>query len=114
MARICILGLGYIGLPTALLLALNGHQVLGVDINKDVVEKINKGEVCVEEPHLKKMVKLMIGRGRLVINTKPEIADVFIIAVPTPNKKDKSCDLGYVISAIRSIMPYLKKETISQ
>lgn len=112
MKKICVVGLGYIGLPTSVMFALSGYEVVGVDINEEIVEKLNKGKICIEEPYLGKMVELVIDTGKLVGKTKPEYADVFIIAVPTPIKKDQSCDLSYVISAIQSIIPCLKKENI--
>ncbi|WP_069650411.1 UDP-N-acetyl-D-mannosamine dehydrogenase [Caloranaerobacter ferrireducens] len=110
MKKICVVGLGYIGLPTAAIFALSGHQVIGVDINEKVVEKLNKGEVHIEEPGLDKVVKMMVDTGKIIARTSPEESDVFIIAVPTPNKNDKykSCDLSYVLSAVKSIIPYIK------
>lgn len=114
MQKICVLGLGYIGLPTATMFASSGHQVIGVDINEKVVEKLNKGEVHIEEPGLDRVVKMMVNSGKLIARTKPEEADVFIIAVPTPNKNDKykSCDLSYVLAATKTIIPYIKKGNI--
>lgn len=108
MKKICVIGLGYIGLPTSAIFALSGCQIIGVDVNEKVVEKINKGEIHIEEPGLDKVVKLMVDSGRIIARTRPEKADAFIIAVPTPNREDKSCDLSYVISATKSIIPYIK------
>jgi UDP-N-acetyl-D-mannosaminuronic acid dehydrogenase len=111
MKKICVVGLGYIGLPTAAMFALSGHQVVGVDVNQKVVEKLNRGEVHIEEPGLDKVVKNMVDAGKIVAKTAPEESDVFIIAVPTPNNDDKykSCDLSYVLAATESIIPFLKK-----
>ncbi len=112
MKRICVVGLGYIGLPTALMLALNGFQVVGVDINEELVKKLNRGEISIKEPFLGRMLNLTLKKRRLFFKTKPEDADVYIIAVPTPIKKDKTCDLGYITSAVHSIVSYIKKETV--
>ncbi|MGO1372188.1 MAG: nucleotide sugar dehydrogenase [Senegalia sp. (in: firmicutes)] len=111
MDKICVIGLGYIGLPTATMFALNGKQVVGVDVNQKVVDKLNRGEVHIEEPGLGESFKKMVDENMIKASTTPEVADVFIIAVPTPNKDDeyKSCDLKYVESATHSILPFIKK-----
>ncbi|NBI08139.1 nucleotide sugar dehydrogenase [Senegalia massiliensis] len=111
MDKICVIGLGYIGLPTATMFALNGKQVVGVDVNQKVVDKLNRGQVHIEEPGLGEAFKKMVDEKKIKASTTPEVADVFIIAVPTPNKDDeyKSCDLSYVESATRSILPFIKK-----
>ncbi|WP_350445913.1 nucleotide sugar dehydrogenase [Anaeromonas frigoriresistens] len=111
MNKVCVIGLGYIGLPTATMFALSGKDVVGVDVNKKVVETLNRGEVHIEEPGLGESFKKMVNEKKIVASTTPEEADVFIIAVPTPNKDDqyKSCDLKYVESATQSILPYIKK-----
>lgn len=111
MNKICVIGLGYIGLPTATMFALSGKQVIGVDVSEKVVETLNKGEVHIEEPGLGEAFKQMVDEKKIIAKTTPDEADVFIIAVPTPNKDDKykSCDLTYVESATRSILPYIKK-----
>lgn len=110
--NICIVGLGYIGLPTATMFALYGHNVIGVDINKDIIENLNNGKIIIEEPKLESLVKQVVDKGKLVASTTPTEADVFIIAVPTPIKEDKSADIKYVISAVKSIVKYLKKGDI--
>lgn len=87
MKKICFIGLGYIGLPTAALVASKGIDVHGVDVNQDVVDTINKGEIHIVEPDLEGLVKYDVERGYLRASTKPVDADVFVIAVPTPFKK---------------------------
>lgn len=114
MKKICIIGLGYIGLPTASMFASHGYKVVGVDVVKEVVEIINDGGIHIEEPGLKTLVSAAVRSGNLVASTKPEKADVFIIAVPTPAREDKrtgkkKSDLSYVRSATKSIVPYVKK-----
>ena len=83
---ICVIGLGYIGLPTASLLGTKGYSVLGVDISEDVVTTINRGEIHIIEPDLDLLVKSAVNSGNLRAATCPENADIFIIAVPTPFK----------------------------
>lgn len=106
--KICMLGLGYIGLPTAAMFATHGHQIIGVDINASVVDALNEGQIVIKEPYLDIMVQAAVRSGNLKACTIPEEADVFIIAVPTPITKDKKADMSYVISAAESIVPYLK------
>ncbi len=109
MKTVCVLGLGYIGLPTASILATCGYHVVGVDISERVVKTINKGEIHIEEPGLQTMVQAGIASGRLRAQTEPTYADVFIIAVPTPITEQKKADMAFVKSAGASIVPYLKK-----
>ncbi|MEI5922694.1 nucleotide sugar dehydrogenase [Bacillus sp. TD10] len=112
--KICVIGLGYIGLPTSAMFAKHGVEVVGVDINSDVVDKLNRGEVHIEEPELEKVVKEAVNTEMLRASPTPEVADVFIVAVPTPNHKDehKSCDLTGVLTAVKKIIPYIKKGNI--
>lgn len=110
--NICVLGLGYIGLPTAAMFATHGCKVVGVDINKKVVDELDKGRIIIQEPFLDIMVQAAVRSGNLVADTKPQQADAFIIAVPTPITKDKKADLSYVKSATESIVKYLKKGDI--
>jgi UDP-N-acetyl-D-mannosaminuronic acid dehydrogenase len=121
LKKICVLGLGYIGLPTAAMFATHGFQVVGVDINERVVETLNNGEVHIHEPGLKTMVQAALKSGNLRVACEPEPADVFIIAVPTPLREgtgeqgskgaegnvalQKKADLSYVIAAAESIVP---------
>lgn len=107
--KICVIGLGYIGLPTSAMFATHGCQVIGVDVNKEVVNALNKGEIIIEEPYLDIMVQAAVRSGHLKADTKPQEADVFIIAVPTPITEDKKADMGCVTSAAEMIVPYLKK-----
>ena len=109
MKTVCILGLGYIGLPTASMLATCGYQVVGVDISERVVKTINKSEIHIEEPGLQTMVQAGIASGRLRAQMEPAHADVFIIAVPTPITEQKKAGMEFVKSAAVSIVPYLKK-----
>jgi UDP-N-acetyl-D-mannosaminuronic acid dehydrogenase len=104
---ICILGLGYIGLPTASIFATRGKKVLGVDVVPHVVETINRGNVHIDEPDLDVLVRAAVHSGNLRAGLKPEAAETFVVAVPTPFKatpiNPKAPDLAYVESAIRSI-----------
>lgn len=109
MKKICIIGLGYIGLPTASMLATNGCSVLGVDINSDAVNTINEGRIHIEEPGLEEVVKAAVSSGNLRAYTTPQQADVYIIAVPTPVKEDKKACMDYVEAAANSIVGFLKQ-----
>ena len=84
MKKCCILGLGYIGLPTAICIAEVGHNVIGVDVNIDVVKKVNSGQLHINEPGLKQHLRAVIKKGNLKAQQIPCKADVFLIAVPTP------------------------------
>jgi UDP-N-acetyl-D-mannosaminuronic acid dehydrogenase len=100
--------MGYIGLPTASMFATHGLKVVGVDVNQRVVETLRDGGLHIHEPGLKTLVRAALGSGNLTISDKPEEADAFIIAVPTPIDEDKRPDMRYVVSATESILPYLK------
>ncbi|MFT5548681.1 MAG: UDP-N-acetyl-D-mannosaminuronic acid dehydrogenase, partial [Candidatus Azotimanducaceae bacterium] len=100
--------LGYIGLPTASLLATKGYAVTGVDVSQKVVDTINRGEIHIVEPDLDILVKSAVNSGNLTASLEPVAADVFIIAVPTPFKGDHVPDLSYIESATRAICPFLK------
>lgn len=106
--QLCVLGLGYIGLPTASIFATNGIQVTGVDVNPFVVKTINEGNIHIEEPGLKTIVQAAINSGKLRASEAVCEADAFIIAVPTPIKADKSAEMSYVRSAMRAILPYIR------
>lgn len=108
MKRICVLGLGYIGLPTAAMFATHDFQVIGVDVNARVVETLNKGEIHLHEPGLKTLVRAALNSGNLHVARQPEPADAFIIAVPTPVTPDKRADLRYVEMAAYDIVPCLR------
>ena len=103
------MGLGYIGLPTAALIASRGIQVQGIDVNQSVVDTINSGKIHIVEPALDGLVKHVVEKGLLKANITPDNADVFLIAVPTPFKGDHEPDLKYVESATRMIIPNLKE-----
>jgi len=105
---LCVVGLGYIGLPTASTFATHGLRVVGVDINPEIVQKLNRGEVHLFEPGLRTLVQAAVQSGNLVVRSQPEPADAFIIAVPTPFKEDKRADLDFVKAAAETIVPHLK------
>jgi UDP-N-acetyl-D-mannosaminuronic acid dehydrogenase len=105
--KVVMMGLGYIGLPTAALIASKGINVLGVDVQEEVVNTINSGKIHIVEPALDGLVKHDVERGFLKAATEPQAADVFLIAVPTPFKGDHEPDLKYVESATRMILPHL-------
>jgi UDP-N-acetyl-D-mannosaminuronic acid dehydrogenase len=109
MKKICVLGLGYIGLPTASILATKGFSVVGVDTNQQVVDTIKKGKIHIVEPDLDILVKSAVLSENLTASREPQAADVFIIAVPTPFKNDKKPDLTYVETATKTIIPFLQK-----
>ena len=111
---ISVIGLGYIGLPTAAMFAAHGKKVIGVDVNQHAVDTINRGEIHIVEPDLDALVAQGVAKGRLRAVTVPEPADAFLIAVPTPFENDPSLnvpkpDLKYIQAACSSIAPVLKK-----
>jgi len=106
---VCVIGLGYVGLPTAAVLASRGMHVVGVDIDPTTVALINKGKVHIVEPDLDILVNGAVVTGKLKATIKPEPADAFIIAVPTPFTTDHKPDLSFVEAAVRSLAPVLKK-----
>lgn len=106
--KVCVIGQGYIGLPTAAIIASKGIEVAGVDVRKEVVDTINKGEIHIKEPALAGLVKHDVSEGYLKAATAPGKADIFLITVPTPFiEEDKTPDLSYVENAIESILPHL-------
>ncbi len=106
--RICVMGLGYIGLPTAALLANRSYNVMGVDLVRDVVDTINRSEIHIAEPDLDTFVRAAVGSGKLVADVEPGEADLFIIAVPTPFNDGYVPNIDYVLSASRSIAPFVR------
>jgi len=106
---ICVVGLGYIGLPTAVMFANHGHQVHGVDVNEKAISMIQNKQLHIEENGLQERLNKAIDSGALTVSTKPIKADVFIIAVPSPIKADKTADLEYVRKATASTVPFLEK-----
>ena len=110
--KICVIGLGYIGLPTAALLANRGYDVHGVDVVESTVNTINQGKIHIVEPELDTFVKSAVNSGKLKASLKPDFADVFIIAVPTPFHSGYVPNVDYVVSATKSISPYVKEGNI--
>ena len=109
MSNICVIGLGYVGLPAAVMFASNGHAVRGVDINSSLVESIRSGDVGQSEPDLSIRLKEVLDGGQFKVATSPSSADVFVIAVPTPVGPDHSPDLTYVVNACRSVAGELSR-----
>ncbi len=110
--KVVVIGLGYIGLPTSALIASNGTNVLGVDINQHVVDTINQGKIHIIEPDLDKIVSLAVSKGNLKATTKIRSAEVYLIVVPTPFKGNYEPDISFVKSATESIIPLLKEEDL--
>jgi UDP-N-acetyl-D-mannosaminuronic acid dehydrogenase len=106
--KVCVLGLGYIGLPTASLLATAGASVTGVDVSREIVRTINSGRIHIVEPDLDVLVHSAVQSGKLKAVLRPEPADVFIIAVPTPFKQGHEPDLSYVHAATSSLIPVIR------
>ena len=107
--KICVIGLGYIGLPTAAILASRGVEIVGIDINQTTIDTINSGKVHIIEPDLEAVVRVAVTDKRLTAKSKAEEADAFIIAVPTPFTKNYEADLSFVKNAITNISNKLKK-----
>lgn len=110
--RVCVVGLGYIGLPTAAVIARSGASVLGIDISPHVVETINAGRIHIEEANLESLVHEMVASGSLRAALAPEPSDVFVIAVPTPFTDNHAPDIKYVLAATRSIAPAVRKGSL--
>lgn len=107
--RICIVGLGYVGLPAACVLAQAGHTVIGVDVCADVVAGLNEGRVHIDEPGIADLLREALEQHRFTAQAQPEPADAFILCVPTPFRDGYQPDLSYVESAARSVLPVLKE-----
>ncbi|MCC6482907.1 MAG: UDP-N-acetyl-D-mannosamine dehydrogenase, partial [Sphingomonadaceae bacterium] len=105
--NVAVIGLGYIGLPTAALIARSGAKVLGIDVSAHVVDTVNSGRVHIEEVDLDGLVQGVVARGTLRASLTVEPADVFVIAVPTPVSEDNAPDISYVLNAARTIAPVL-------
>ena len=103
------MGLGYIGLPTAIIAAKHGIEIIGVDINPQVVEMTNAGRLHIVEPGIEEMLQEVISMGMLKASTTPEVSDAYFIVVPTPFKGNHVPDITYVESATRMVLPYLKE-----
>ena len=112
--KLCTMGLGYIGLPTSLMFAKHGVDVVGVDIDPEIITKLNNGKLHIEEQGLEEVLHEVLHEQRFRASSRPEPADVFIIAVPTPNNKDlhRSCDLTYVMDATAKVLPFVRKGNV--
>src|SRR5919202_2453097 len=110
MNKICLLGLGYIGLPTGSMFALAGKEVIGVDPSPRVQSSLQAGKASIDEPELQTLVTAAINSGRLRVQTRPGPADAFIIAVPTPlDPTTNRADLSFVEQAARDLIPCLRR-----
>ena len=108
--KVCIMGQGYIGLPTSALFARSHCEVVGVDISEEMINNLNKGIIHIEEPGISDIIKKAVEKKIYVASLIPQKADAFIITVPTPYiAENYSCDLSYVITACNTIIPYLEK-----
>ena len=107
--KACFMGLGYIGLPTAIIAAKHGIEILGVDINPKVVKMTNEGRLHIVEPGMEDLLREVVEQGMLKASTKPEVCDAYFMVVPTPFKGNHEPDVSYVESATRSVIPLLKE-----
>lgn len=109
--KACFMGLGYIGLPTAIIAAQHGIDVVGVDINPKVVDTVNQGRIHIVEPGLQELCRQVVSQGKLKASLHPETSNVYLIVVPTPFIKDGNHqpDISYVEAATRTVLPYLKE-----
>ena len=108
MEKVCVMGLGYVGLPTASLLANRGFRVHGVDVNPKIVELISWGKVHITEPDLDICVREAVNRGNLTVGLEPKSADVFMVAVPTPFKDGYVPDVSYIEAATKALANYVE------
>lgn len=109
---LCVIGLGYIGLPTAILSAAHGLNVLGVDINSEIVKKVNEGKVHIVEPGLETLCKQVVHDGRFFAGLTAASSKIYMIVVPTPFKENKIPDISFVEAAIRSVACWLKPDDL--
>ena len=107
--RACFMGLGYIGLPTAIIAAKHGIEIIGVDINPKVVEMTNQGKLHIIEPGMPELLQEVVSNGQLKASTKPENSDAYFMVVPTPFKGNHEPDTSYVEAATRAVIPLLKE-----
>lgn len=108
--KACFMGLGYIGLPTAIIAAKEGNvNIIGVDINPSVVEQTNAGHLHIIEPGMEEMLQEVVNSGKLHASTKPEVSDAYFMVVPTPFKGNHEPDVSYVEAATRAVIPLLKE-----
>ncbi|MDP8255113.1 MAG: nucleotide sugar dehydrogenase [Candidatus Alcyoniella australis] len=108
MEKVCVVGLGYIGLPTASIMAANGQRVVGVDVDPAIVDRLSKGSVHIEERGLRTLVSAAISSGMFTVSPEPVQADAFILAVPTPVDDESRADLSHLRDAAESIAQVLK------
>lgn len=106
--KVLVMGMGYIGLPTAVIAAKSGVRVIGVDINPEVIDTLNRGEIHIVEPQLCELCREVVSSGMLSVSLKPEEADVHLIVVPTPFKGNHEPDISYIENATESLIPFLK------
>ncbi len=107
--KACFMGLGYIGLPTAIIAAQHDLDIIGVDINPHVVDTINQGKIHIAEPGLQELCHDVVSKGKLKASLQPEISDAYLIVVPTPFTGDHEPDISYVEAATRTVLPLLKE-----
>ena len=112
--KLCTIGLGYIGLPTSIMFAKYGVDVVGVDIKQSVIDSLNSGKIHIEEPGLQEALEEVVASNKFKASMEPEKADAFIISVPTPNNDDqyKSCDLTYVLDGVKRVLPLVEKGNV--
>ena len=109
--KVCVMGLGYIGLPTAALLANRGYNVHGVDVVQSTVDTINEGKIHIVEPELDTFVRAAVNSGKLEASIMPCEADIFIIAVPTPFHEGYVPNVDYIVSGTKAIAPYVEPDS---
>lgn len=107
--KVNFIGLGYIGLPTAIIAAKHGIEIAGTDINPDIVKATNQGHLHIVEPDMEEMLKEVVANGNLKAYTEPQLSDAYFIVVPTPFKGNHEPDITFVEAATRSVVPFLKE-----
>ncbi len=112
MNKICVIGLGYIGLPTAANFSASGIEVVGLEVNQAIIKTVNSGKCHFSEPKLERVVKRCVEEGKLRATLQPEMADAFIITVPTPLTQDNKADLKYIESAVKLIAPVIQDHNL--
>ena len=110
--KACFMGLGYIGLPTAIIAAKHGIEITGVDINPKVVEMTNQGKLHIIEPGMEEMLQEVVNKGYLHASSTPEVCDAYFIVVPTPFKGEHQPDISFVEAATKTVIPYLKERDL--
>ena len=110
--KACFMGLGYIGLPTAIIAAKHGIEVVGVDINPEVVALTNQGKLHIIEPGMEEYLQEVVEKGSLKASLKPEVSEAYFMVVPTPFKGNHEPDISYVEAATRAVLPLLKENDL--